>query len=156
MEAEIVTLPSRADTTQLYRVFIKAPPQAIWDAITKPEFTRRYFHGVSVDSEFRAGSPFRQWLSGDRGLAVEGEVLESEPPRRLVHTWLARYDEELAAEEPSRVTWEIEPREDGVSLLTVVHDRLEGAPKTARNVSGEGWTFVLCGLKTLLETGEEL
>ena len=54
------------------------------------------------------------------------------------------------------MTWEIEPGEDGVSLLTVVHDRLEGAPKTAASVSGPGWMRVLSGLKTLLETGEPL
>ena len=83
-------------------------------------------------------------------------MLEADPPRKLVHTWRALYDPELAGEEPSRVTWEIEQGEDGVSLLTVVHDRLEGAPKTAQNVSGTGWMRVLSGLKTVLETGEPL
>jgi hypothetical protein len=58
--------------------------------------------------------------------------------------------------EPSRVTWDIVVREGGLSLLTVVHDRLEGAPKTAESVSGPGWMYVLSGLKTLLETGEPL
>jgi hypothetical protein len=62
----------------------------------------------------------------------------------------------MAAEEPSRVSWEIEAQEGGYSLLTVVHDQLEGAPKTAASVSGPGWTMVLSGLKTLLETGEPL
>ena len=83
-------------------------------------------------------------------------ILESEPPRRLVHEWRSRYDPELAAEEPSRVTWEIEPQEGGYALLTVTHDRLEGAPKTAASVAGPGWMMVLSGLKTLLETGEPL
>jgi uncharacterized protein YndB with AHSA1/START domain len=83
-------------------------------------------------------------------------VLEYDPPRRLVHEWLSRYDDEMAAEEPSRVTWEIEPKDDGTSLLTVVHDRLEGAPKTAASVAGQGWMYVLSGLKTLLETGQPL
>jgi uncharacterized protein YndB with AHSA1/START domain len=73
------------------------------------------------------------------------------PPR-----WHALYDLELAGEEPSRVTWEIEPQEGGFSKLTVVHDHLEGSPKTAESVSGEGWMMVLSGLKTLLETGEPL
>jgi len=68
--------------------------------------------------------------------------------RRLDHP-------ELAAEETSRVTWEIEPQDDGVTKLTLVHDQLEGAPKTAESVAG-GWMFVLSGLKTLLETGEPL
>jgi uncharacterized protein YndB with AHSA1/START domain len=73
-----------------------------------------------------------------------------------VHGWRSLYDPELAAEEESRVTWEIEPQEGGMSKLTVIHDQLEGAPKTAESVSGEGWMMVLSGLKTLLETGEEL
>jgi len=64
-------------------------------------------------------------------------------------------DEETAADEPSRVSWEIEPQEDGVSKLTVVHDQLEQAPKTAENVAG-GWMYILSGMKTLLETGKPL
>jgi uncharacterized protein YndB with AHSA1/START domain len=84
------------------------------------------------------------------------EVLEHEPPRRLVHSWVSYYDPEMAAEEPSRVSWEIEPQEGGYSLLTVTHDQLEGAPKTAESVSGTGWMMVLSGLKTLLETGKPL
>ena len=73
-----------------------------------------------------------------------------------MHGWVSRYDPELAAEEPSRVTWEIEPEEGGFCKLTVTHDQLEGAPKTAESVSGAGWMMVLSGLKTLLETGEPL
>jgi uncharacterized protein YndB with AHSA1/START domain len=140
-----------AQTTQVYRVFIRATPEAIWDAITKPEFTERYFHGVR--SEIRDG---RRWSSMGDGRAWDEEVLEEEPPLRLVHRWRSGYDPELAAEEPSRVTWEIEPRANGVTLLTVVHDRLEGAPMTAAGVSGEGWSFVLSTLKSFLETGSAL
>ena len=66
-------------------------------------------------------------------------MLEYDPPRRLVHSWSSFYDPEMAAEEPSRVTWEIEPQDGGLSLLTVVHDQLEGAPKTAAGVAGPGW-----------------
>jgi uncharacterized protein YndB with AHSA1/START domain len=83
------------------------------------------------------------------------EVFEADPPRRLVHQWISAYDPELAAEEPSRITWEIEPQESGVTKLTVVHDQLEGAPKTAEQVAG-GWMYLLSGLKTLLETGAPL
>jgi uncharacterized protein YndB with AHSA1/START domain len=139
-----------SQTTQVYNVYILATPEQIWDAITKPEFTERYFHGVRV--EVRDGRRFS--AVGDT--KWDEEVLEEDPPRRLVHRWISSYDEEMAAEEPSRVTWEIEPQEGGTTLLTVVHDRLEGAPKTAESVSGTGWMFVLSGLKTLLETGEPL
>ena len=147
----MMTTTMTATTTQVYQVFIKATPEAIWDAITKPEFTEQYFHGVRM--EVRDG---RRWSTMQDGRAWDEAILEEDPPRRLVHDWRAGYDPELAAEETSRVTWEIEPREHGMSLLTVVHDRLEGAPKTAESVAGEGWMFVLSNLKTFLETGKPL
>ena len=139
-------------TTQVYQVFIKATPEAIWEAITKPEFTAKYFYGARIEAT----------KNGIRSLGPDDEVWgdeavdEFDPPRRLSHGWRSLYDPELAQEEESRVTWEIEPQEGGYSLLTVVHDRLEGAPKTAASVSGVGWMMVLSGLKTLLETGEPL
>jgi uncharacterized protein YndB with AHSA1/START domain len=140
-------------TTQIYQVFIKASPEQIWEAITKPEFTTKYFYGAQIEitpNGRKSWSPDRSQSWGD------GAVLEYDEPRRLVHEWRSLYDEELAAEEPSRVTWEIEPQDGGYSKLTVVHDQLEGAPKTAESVSGAGWMMVLSGLKTLLETGEPL
>ena len=143
-------------TVQVYQVIIKATPEQIWDAITKPEFTERYFHGVRSSFELRPGGHYEQQLSGGRGLATQGEVLEVDPPRKLSHTWTSLYDPEMEREEPSRVTWEIEPRDGGVTLLTVTHDRLEGAPKTAASVSGAGWVGVLSAMKTLLETGKPL
>ena len=141
-----------ATTTQVYQVFIKASPEQIWDAITKPEFTERYFYGQRIE----VTKDRRTWQDGDGRVVSEGPLLEWEPPHRLVHGWASLYDPEMAEEEESRVTWEIEPQEDGTSLLTVVHDRLEGAPKTAASVAGPGWMMVLSGLKTLLETGEPL
>lgn len=141
-----------AQTTQVYQVFIKATPEAIWEAITTPEFTARYFHGarISVTPEHYDS------LSPDGETWGDEAVLEFDPPHRLVHGWRSLYDPELAVEEPSRVTWEIEPQEGGLCLLTVTHDRLEGAPLTAASVAGPGWTMVLSGLKTLLETGQPL
>jgi uncharacterized protein YndB with AHSA1/START domain len=138
-----------AQTTQVYSIVIKATPEQVWDAITKPEFTQRYFFGARI--EVRDGRRFS--AIGDT--EWDEEVLEADPPRRLVHEWISAYDPEMAAEEPSRLTWELEPQDGGVTKLTVVHDQLEGAPKTAAGVAG-GWMFVLSGLKTLLETGEPL
>ena len=138
-----------AQATQVYSVFIKATPEQVWDAITRPEFTQQYFYGARIE------------LRGDRRFSAIGdtewdeEVLEAEPPSRLVHRFVAAYDPDMAAEEPSRVTWEIEPQEGGISKLTVVHDQLETAPKTAESVAG-GWMYILSGLKTLLETGKPL
>ena len=141
-----------ATTTQVYQLFIRATPEQIWEAITKPEFTARYFHGARIE----VTADRYQSLSPDGDVWGDDEVLEFDPPRRLVHGWRSLYSPELAAEKTSRVTWEIEPQEGGFSLLTVVHDQLEGAPKTAESVSGAGWMMVLSGLKTLLETGRPL
>jgi uncharacterized protein YndB with AHSA1/START domain len=148
----MTTMTDERLATQVYQVFIKATPERIWEAITKPEFTAKYFYGARIENT----------ADGHRALGPSGEnwgddpVLEYDPPRRLVHEWRSLYDADLAREEPSRVTWEIEPQEGGISLLTVVHDRLEGAPKTAASVAGVGWMRVLSGLKTLLETGQPL
>ena len=141
--------------TQIYTVFIRATPEQVWDAITKPEFTSRYFYGSVIDSTWEPGSPYDGWSADRSQQYVDGEVLEADPPRRLQHTWRSLYDEATSAEPHSRVTWEIEPQEGDVTKLTVVHDRLEASPKTAEGVAG-GWSYVLSGLKTLLETGEPL
>lgn len=138
-----------AQTTQVYSVFIRATPEQIWDAITKPEFTQQYFFGARI--EVRDGRRFAAIGEAE----WDEEVFEADPPRKLVHGWVSAYDSELAAEDSSRVTWEIEPHDGGFSKLTVVHDQLEGAPKTAESVAG-GWMYVLSGLKTLLETGRPL
>jgi uncharacterized protein YndB with AHSA1/START domain len=148
--------PQKVETTQVYRLFIKASPEKIWDAITKPDLIAQYFHGSRLEEEIRAGGRWRAWSPDRTKLWLDAEVLEFEPPSRLSHAWRSLYDPECAEEAESRVTWEIEPKEDGCALLTVVHDRLEGAPKTAASVSGEGWMLVLSGLKTLLETGGAL
>jgi uncharacterized protein YndB with AHSA1/START domain len=142
-------------TTQVYQVFIKAAPEQVWDAITQPEFTVQYFYGSVVESTLEPGTPWLGWSSDRSRQFVDGEVLESDPPRKLSHTWRALYDEETATEPHSRVSWEIEAQDGGITKLTVVHDRLEESPKTALNVAG-GWSYVLSGLKTLLETGKPL
>ena len=141
-----------AHATQVYQVFIRATPEQIWDAITKPEFTTKFFYGQFVE----VADGRRRWRNADGEVLADTAVLEHDPPHRLVHGWSSLYDPEMAEEPDSRVTWEIEPQEGGYSLLTVVHDGLENSPKTAASVSGVGWMLVLSGLKTLLETGESL
>jgi uncharacterized protein YndB with AHSA1/START domain len=145
-----------AQATQVYQVFIRATPEAIWEAITRPEFTMQYFHGSRVESTWEPGAAYRGFSPDHSQLWVDGEVVEADPPRKLRHTWRSLYNEETAKEQPSRVTWEIEGGDNGISKLTVTHDELEGAPKTAESVSGEGWMYVLSGLKTLVETGKPL
>jgi uncharacterized protein YndB with AHSA1/START domain len=156
-------------TTQVYRVYIKATPQAIWDAITKPEWTEKYGYGGRAEYDLRPGGAYRGTTNegmrkmGAPDVAVDGEVIEADPPRRLVQTWRMVMDEAMAAEGFTRLTYEIEDGKGGVSKLTVTHD-LEGAPKLAVVVGGAmeaqgaggGWSWVLSGLKTLLETGNPM
>ncbi len=156
-------------TTQVYRVYIKASPEAIWDAITKPEWTERYGYGGRGEYELRPGGAYRGHSSeamrahGAPDLAVDGEVVEADPPRRLVQTWRMLMDDRMVLEGFTRLTYEIEPRKEGVTRLTVVHE-LEGAPTLQLLMSGGmedggaggGWSWVLSSLKTLLETGQPL
>ena len=143
-------------TTQVYQVLIKASAEQIWEAITTPEFTSRYFHGARVQTTGQTGTPLRYYAPD--GVTVWGDetIIESDRPHKLVVPWRSLYDEQMGAEPASRVTWLIEEHSDGVCLLTTTHDQLENSPKTAASVSGIGWLTVLNGLKTLLETGEAL
>jgi uncharacterized protein YndB with AHSA1/START domain len=161
-------------TTQVYRVYIKATQQAVWDAITKPEWTERYAYN-RADFDLRPGGVARSFATpqmkkeaAELGFDVpdmitDGEVIEADPPRRLIHTWRLLWDETTASDGFTRITWELEPIEERVTKVTVVHD-LEGAPKVAAVVSGSmedqgtggGWAELLSGMKTLLETGEPL
>ena len=143
-----------AQATQVYSVFIKASPEQIWDAITRPEWTEQYFYGTRAEFDLRPGGSFRSVGADSGDLMVDGEVLELDPPRKLVQTWRFVYDDELTAEGYTRVTWELGEEKQGVTQLTVVHE-LEGATKTAEHVAG-GWMYILSGLKTLLETGKPL
>ncbi|HEY0807836.1 MAG TPA: SRPBCC domain-containing protein [Pseudonocardiaceae bacterium] len=141
-------------SAQTYHLFIHASARAVWDGITRPEHSARYLFGALVETTAQIGSPFR-YHSPDRSrLWGDDVVLDADPPHRLVVTYRGLYNPELAAEPPSRVTWLIEPGADGVTLLTVLHDQLDAAPKTAARVAGTGWMRVLSGLKTVLETGE--
>jgi uncharacterized protein YndB with AHSA1/START domain len=144
---------TETQTSKVFRVYIRATPERIWEALTKTEFTQKYFHGTNVESTFEVGAQILSY-GRDGTLQRDGEVLEFDPPRKLVTTWRSLWDPASAAEPPSRVTFEIEPTEPGICHVTVIHDQLEKSPVTAAGI--EGWPYVLSGLKTLLETGQPL
>jgi DNA-binding transcriptional ArsR family regulator/uncharacterized protein YndB with AHSA1/START domain len=134
-------------------IYIRATPEAIWRALTETDFTSRYYYGCSIESTFEPGAPYRMAV-GDE-LQIEGEIVEADAPRRLVQTFHGVWDEGMAADAPTTVTWEIEETQPGVCRLTLVHDGLVVGSTTQEQVTG-GWPFILSGLKTLLETGTGL
>ena len=161
------------ETTQVYRVWIKATPEKIWAAITDPEFNGRYAYQAPSHYELRKGGSFHSAATAEMkafGAAngfeipdtiLDGEVLESEPPRRLVQTWRSLMDPRTASEPYTVLTWEIEDAkmQPGVCKLTVTH-QLTDAPATAAMVgstedsgAGGGWGWILSDLKTFVETG---
>jgi len=153
--------------TNVYRIWIKATPKRIWRALTDPQELEGYGYGGRFEVDIRAGGEYRvgatdQMLqAGAPELMVDGEYLEVEEPRRLVQTWHALFDEQMTAEPPTRMTYELEPGKGGVTTLTLTH-QVDGAPLAAGITSGAvaeaggGLPWVLSDLKTLLETGETL
>jgi uncharacterized protein YndB with AHSA1/START domain/DNA-binding transcriptional ArsR family regulator len=146
-------MTSTAAPAFVHAVYIRATPQAIWRAITETDFTLRYFYGSAVECDWRPSSPYRMTIEGE--LQIEGQILEVDPPRRLVQSWHGVWDEGMAADAPTTVTWEIEEAMPGVCKLTVIHEGLVAGSSTLEQVSG-GWPYILSGLKTLLETGKGL
>jgi uncharacterized protein YndB with AHSA1/START domain len=131
----------------VYVSYIKSPPQKIWDAITTPEFSRQYWR-YELHSTWKKGAQWNMLNTADQKSTVIGDVLESTPPRRLVMSWA----EPAAPAIVSRVTFEIESLGD-TTRLTVIHSELD--EQMGRKIGG-GWPRVLCGLKSLLETGTVL
>jgi uncharacterized protein YndB with AHSA1/START domain len=135
---------------KVFEIYIKTTPERLWQAITDTEMRRKYNFGAVFKSDWTKGS--RLEVYGHDTLIGDGENLEVDPPRRLVQSFRALWDDDVKREEPSRVTWEIVPVGDSCRL-TVTHDQLrEGANAQLYG----GWPMVLSGLKTLLETGELL
>lgn len=137
----------------VFETYIKATPERIWEALTNPEFTRRYYFASSVNSTWEKGASY-SYDDANGTAALRGEVLECEPGKKLVLSFQLLYDAEAAAEKVSKVTWEITPLGD-VCRLTCMHGDLAFSPKTWA-LTADGWNVILNGLKTLLETGDVL
>ncbi len=133
----------------VYVTYIRSTPQKVWDAITQPEFTRQYWGGNANVSDWKTGSEWKH-VSKANETWVTGEVVESNPYKRLVLSWADPDD----LNDVSRVTFEIEPLEDEVRL-TVTHDDFKVGSEMAGKVS-KGWPHVLSSLKSFLETGTGL
>jgi DNA-binding transcriptional ArsR family regulator/uncharacterized protein YndB with AHSA1/START domain len=141
---------------KVFEIYIRTTPERLWEAITDPAMRRKYTFGVGVESDWKAGSRYVAMTGPETvapGMTIsEGEILEADPPWRLVQSFRAVWSDDVKAEGTSRVTWEIEQVADSCRL-TVTHDQLREAANA--ELYG-GWPMVLSGLKTLLETGETL
>ena len=155
-------------TTQVHEIYIKTSAQAIWDAITSPEWTTKYAYQGRVEYDLRPGGKFRAFATPDMlkfgmpEVVVDGEVVESDPPNKLVQTYRFLFDDKTKSEGFTRITWEIVPTKSGFCRLTVTHE-LEGAPLMATMVASPfsemgagGWSWILSDMKSLLETGSAM
>ncbi len=137
---------------KVFEIYIKTTPEKLWEAITDPALRAKYNFGVGVQSDWTQGSRYESSHLQAGVPIAEGENLEVNPPRRLVQSFTAVWSDDVKNEGTSRVTWEIEKVEDSCRL-TVVHDQLN---EGANDELFGGWPMILSGLKTLLETGENL
>jgi uncharacterized protein YndB with AHSA1/START domain len=150
----LTDLKSNLEATmeKVFEIYIRTTPERLWEAITDSETRAKYQFGMRVKSDWTPGSRFEMSHPGAPGLLGEGENLEIDPPRRLVQRMTALWGEDVKAEGPTRVTWEIEPVGDSCRL-TVTHDELR---EDANSQLYGGWPMILSGLKTWLETGDLL
>ena len=146
------SIEKEAVMEKVFEIYIKTTPERLWEAITDSEMRAKYTFGVGVETDWKPGSPWKGVTPNAPGPISHGEVLEVDPPRRLVQSFQALWSEEVEREGTSRVTWEIAPVADSCRL-TVIHDRL---PEHVNDEIFGGWPMILSGLKTLLETGETL
>jgi len=161
---------TEARTTQVFRIYIKATPEKVWAAITDPEWNARYGYPGTTEYDLRPGGKVRALMPAEMveamgvpAVGCDGEVIECDPPHRLVQSYRFLFSPEQEAEGFREVTWELSPEDGGITRLTVTHDvtdapiaaaMIEGSTKLAEG--GGGWNWILSGLKTVLETGDPI
>lgn len=159
--AAIADIKARAETgdkkmekpAHVYKAFIRAAVEEVWDAIVNPEKTSQYFYGTLVDSDWEVGSEMNYFYPDGRK-ASEGHIISIDVPKRLEFTFQALWDEELVAEGPAREVWALAEVNGMVELTIELYD-VEEDSKTLEDFSG-GFPYIVSGLKSLLETGEAL
>jgi len=135
----------------IYKSYIRATLEEVWDAIINPEQTVQYFYGTAVDSDWKVGSPMT-YAYPDGTLASEGHIISIDPPKRLEFTFHALWDEELKAEGPVREVWALAEVSGVIELSIEMYDIAEDSKTVAEFT--QGFPYIVAGLKSLLETGE--
>ncbi len=137
----------------LYVTYIRTTPEKLWDALTKPEFTRAYWFGITLESEWKKAASWKMMIPDGR-VGDSGEIIEIERPKKLVLSWRNEFRSEMREEGYSRCTFTLEPEGDTVKL-TILHQIDRDGSKLIEAVSG-GWPKILASLKSMLETGKPL
>jgi uncharacterized protein YndB with AHSA1/START domain len=136
----------------IYVIYIETTPEKLWEALTNAEFTKRYWFGTELTSDWKVGSPCALVMNGTT--TDVGEILEADPPRRLSYTFKHVLNDELRNEAPSKVVFMIEPHGKLVKL-TLTHEGFAEGSKLLDGIS-QGWPAILSSLKSLLESGTAL
>ena len=136
----------------VFEIYIKAAPERVWEAITDPEQRSRYSFGTGIESDWTEGSEYKASAGGGAFEVSRGVNEVVDPPRRLVQTFTALWSEGVRSEGETRVTWDLVPVGSSTQLR-VTH---EGLSENANSELWGGWPMILSGLKTLVETGEDL
>lgn len=137
-----------------YDIYIGAPASKVWQALIDGDQTKHYVYGTKFESKLKKGAIYA--YLGEGGFhVVDGVILEVDANKKLVMTWSAHYDNSVASDRPSRVSYELTAVKPEVTRLHLVHDDFDGATATYSG-SIEGWPLILSSLKSLLETGAAL
>lgn len=137
-----------------FEIYIKTPPEKLWQALTDGSATKEYYFGTEVRSDWKKGSPM-QYIRPDGELMIDGSIIEIEPKRRLVSSFIPLWSPDLKEKQNiSQTTFEIEQAGDSCKLR-LIHDEIIPEGDIVDEVF-EGWSQILSGLKTLLDTGEPL
>ncbi len=140
-----------ADSRFVYVTYIRTTPEKLWKALIDPEFTRQFWVGTWQECEWKVGASWKMMIPDGR-VADSGEVVEINPPKKLVLSWRNEFRPELREEGYSRMTYTLEPQ-DEVVKLTILHEIAKPESKFILAVSN-GWPHLLSSLKSMLETGE--
>ena len=135
----------------VYVIYIRTTPEKLWEALTDSPFVRQYWFDATIECSWKKGSSWKMLFPGGR-LADMGEILEIDPPRRVVIRWLNEWKPEFKAEGPTRCTVELQPVDRAVKL-TIAHEIDQPESEFIKALS-VAWPITISNLKSLLETGE--
>lgn len=137
----------------VYEVYINAPIEKVWEALTDGEVTPHYYFGFKIESDYKVGSDYK-YVNNEGNVTIAGEILEIEEPNKLVMTFKGSWIDEIKNDPATKVTYEL-TNMGATTKLKLIHDDFDGETATYKNVQS-GWSMILSSFKSLLETGKAL